>query len=259
MSKGIIEINDVSCSFDQGKTYSVQNISLTLYSNEIFVLLGSSGSGKTSLLKMIHGLVPPTSGTISLNGNPLNLLSTHEQRKMMGYVFQGTGLFPHLTVAENIFLPLKLNRVPKEIYKKKVMDLLSLVNLDPHIYHERYPHQLSGGEQQRVGVARALSTDPLFLLMDEPFGALDAINRHNLQVEIMNLQRKLQMGILFVTHDILEAMLISDRMAIMHQGNIEQIGTKKEIMKNPKTPFVKELIDQVKTTFDWEKLFFGSL
>ncbi len=240
----MIKLSHIKKSFD-GKEFVVDDVSFEVNAGETLVLLGSSGSGKTTTLKMINRLIEPTSGVIEINGQRTDELNVVELRRSIGYVFQGIGLFPHLTVEENITIVLKLNKVFKKEQKEQAWEFLNLVNLDPDEFACRYPSELSGGQQQRVGVARALITQSNILLMDEPFGALDAINRDALQREVLNIKNKLKKTIVFVTHDIFEALRLGDRIAVINDGRLEQIGVKQEILKNPATDYVHQLFVQI--------------
>jgi osmoprotectant transport system ATP-binding protein len=238
----MIVLRDVWKSFDGGMTYAVKGVTLEVAQGETLVLLGSSGSGKTTVLKMINRLVEPTKGTIEIDGRNVQDMDPVELRRSIGYVFQGIGLFPHLTVAENVSIVLRLLGRPKNERRKRAEELLTLVGLDPQIFADRYPDELSGGQQQRVGVARALAANPDYLLMDEPFGALDAVTRDTLQLELLRLKEQLRKTIVFVTHDIFEAFLLADRIAVMHHGRVEQVGTKEQLQRQPATEFVRELL-----------------
>jgi osmoprotectant transport system ATP-binding protein len=208
------------------------------------VLIGSSGCGKTTLLKLMNGLEQTTSGSILIKGKDIKSYDNIElRRSFFGYVFQKTGLFPHMTVRDNINIVLKIAKKPAEFREKRIHELLNFMGLDPSTYLDRYPHQLSGGEQQRVGVARALATDSECLLMDEPFGALDALTRLSLQDEILRLKHDLKKTIVFVTHDIAEAFKLADRIAVLQHGKIEQLGTKEDLIQAPKTPFVEQMVN----------------
>lgn len=240
----MIVLRDVWKSFDGGKTFAVKGVSLEVAKGETLVLLGSSGSGKTTTLKMINRLIEPTKGVIEIDGCNVMDIDPVELRRSIGYVFQGIGLFPHLTVAENVSIVLRLLGRPKREQRKRAEELLALVGLDPKEFADRFPDELSGGQQQRVGVARALAADPDYLLMDEPFGALDAVTRDVLQQELLRLKGQLRKTIVFVTHDIFEAFLLADRIAVMHNGRIEQVGTKEELIKRPSTDFVRQLFEQ---------------
>ncbi len=230
------------CKNFNNKTFALHNLSLEINDRETLVLLGSSGSGKTTTLKLINRLIKPTAGLIEIDGRNIADKDLITLRRSMGYVFQNANLFPHMTVAENIAILLKLQKRPIKEQQSRVRELLELVNLDYRIYAERFPDELSGGQRQRVGVARALANNPRYLLMDEPFGALDAITRIELQNELIALKQKLQKTIVFVTHDINEAQRIGDRIAVLHKGCLEQIGTPNEIIHHPQSQFVSELI-----------------
>lgn len=237
----MITIRHLDKSFDGGLTHAVRDVSLEVQTGETLVLLGSSGSGKTTTLKMINRLIEPTGGTIEIDGRSVLEHDLLSLRRSIGYVFQGIGLFPHMTVEQNVSILLRLLGWPKGQRRQRAHELLEIVELDPAEYAARYPHHLSGGQQQRVGVARALAGDPAHLLMDEPFGALDALTRDALQQEVLRLKQRLGKTIVFVTHDIFEALIVGDRIAVMHAGQLEQVGTKAEILSAPATPFVKEL------------------
>ena len=240
----MIKLDKVSKSFDDGRTYAVRDVSLRVASGELLVLLGSSGCGKTTTLKMINRLIEPTAGTIEVGGREVRAQDTIELRRSMGYVFQGIGLFPHMTVEQNVSVVLRLQGRPQDERRDRARELLELVGLAPDDFGPRYPTELSGGQQQRVGVARALAADPACLLMDEPFGALDAITRDGLQEELLRLKEKLLKTIVFVTHDIFEALRLADRIAVMHAGRLEQVGPSSEILRAPATEFVKELFEK---------------
>lgn len=239
----MIQLTHLSKSFNQGKSFIVNDVSFTIQKGETFVLLGSSGSGKTTLLKMINRLVIPTGGHILINKQDIVDYDPIELRRSMGYVFQKIGLFPHLSIEDNITIVLKLMSKSPAERKKRAYDLLNLIGMSPAIYAHRYPHELSGGQAQRVGVARALASDPDILLMDEPFGALDAITRNDLQNSLIELKKQMEKTIVFVTHDIAEAFKLADRIAVLHQGNLQQLGTSEEILNSPATPFVKQLLE----------------
>ena len=237
----MIRLTNVSKSFDKGNSYAVKDLSLQVEQGETLVLLGSSGCGKTTTLKMINRLIEPNAGTIEVGGEDITKQDPIELRRRIGYVFQGIGLFPHMTVEQNVELVPRILGWSIKRRKERAHELLQLVGLPPEEFASRFPDELSGGQQQRVGVARALATDPAYLLMDEPFGALDALSREALQQELLALKEQLKKTIVFVTHDIFEALLLGDRIAILHQGKLEQIGTEKEILSAPATPFVRDL------------------
>ncbi|MCF8081777.1 MAG: ATP-binding cassette domain-containing protein [Deltaproteobacteria bacterium] len=237
----MIQLRGVSKTFDGGTSYAVKDLSFQVEAGETVVLLGSSGCGKTTTLKMINRLVEPTHGHIEVGGEDVMNQDPALLRRRIGYVFQGIGLFPHMTIEQNVGLVPRLLGWSARKRGERVRELLRLVGLAPEDYADRFSEALSGGQQQRVGVARALAADPAYLLMDEPFGALDALTREALQQELLGLKKKLEKTIIFVTHDIFEALLLGDRIVILHQGNVQQIGTKKEILSAPATPFVRDL------------------
>jgi len=229
-----------------GKNYKttnvINNINFEIKKGEIVVLIGLSGCGKTTLLKMINRLITPSYGKIYIDGKDISEQDVIELRRNIGYVIQQTGLFPHMTVRQNIEVIPKLQKIPKDKILKKTKALLNMVGLDPEIYMDRYPIQLSGGQNQRVGVARSFVTDPEIILMDEPFSAVDPITRAQLQDELVNLQAKMHKTIVFVTHDMDEAVKIADRICIMHGGDILQYDTPENILKNPINDFVMEFV-----------------
>jgi osmoprotectant transport system ATP-binding protein len=238
----MITLQHATKSYDNGKTFNVYDLNLNIQTGETLVILGSSGSGKTTTLKMINRLIDPTSGDIFIDDKNILSLDAIQLRRSIGYVFQSIGLFPHLTIEENIAIVLRLIGKPRTVQRERAAELLQLVNLDPTVYAKRFPIELSGGQQQRVGVARALAADPNILLMDEPFGALDAITRNALQNELIHWKKTFNKTIVFVTHDITEAVRIGDRIAIMHEGKLEQIDTYANIMVQPSSQFVKQLL-----------------
>lgn len=221
---------------------AVKDLSFEIMEGETLVLIGTSGCGKTTTLKMINRLIEPTKGQIEIDGrnifdyNPINL------RHNIGYVIQSIGLFPHMTIGKNIGIMPELMNWHKEKIASRVDELLSMVGLDPNVYRDRFPAELSGGQQQRIGVARALSANPPIILMDEPFGALDPITREQLQNEFISLVRKIKKTIVFVTHDIFEAVKIADRLALMDNGKLIQIGNPKEIVENPANKLVIDFL-----------------
>jgi len=237
----MIRLLHVSKTFDEGRSFAVKDLSFQLEEGETLVLLGSSGCGKTTTLKMVNRLIEPTEGIIEVSGKDIRAQNPVDLRRRIGYVFQGIGLFPHMTVEQNVELvPRLLGWSPKRRWDR-LQELLDLVGLPQKDFAKRFPDELSGGQQQRVGVARALAADPAYLLMDEPFGALDALTRETLQQELLSLKNQLKKTIIFVTHDIFEALLLGDRIAILHKGNLEQIGTKREVLTSPATGFVRDL------------------
>jgi osmoprotectant transport system ATP-binding protein len=237
----MIKLTHVFKTFDGGRSHAVKDLSLSVGVGETLVLLGSSGCGKTTTLKMINRLIEPTQGIIEVAGKDVMDHNPVDLRRQIGYVFQGIGLFPHMTIEQNVEIVPRLLGWSIRSRRERMQELLELVGLPPDSFAQRFPDELSGGQQQRVGVARALAANPAYLLMDEPFGALDALTREALQQELLNLKNQLKKTIVFVTHDLHEALLIGDRIAILHEGNLEQIGTKKEILYTPATQFVQDL------------------
>jgi osmoprotectant transport system ATP-binding protein len=237
----MIALNDVTKEYPDG-TVAVGNLTMEMASGEITVLLGSSGCGKTTTLRMINRLIEPTSGTIELDGQDLGTMPIHELRRGIGYVIQQAGLFPHRSVADNIATVPKLLGWDKKRQRERSLELIELVGLEAGMA-DRYPRQLSGGQQQRVGVARALAADPPVLLMDEPFGAVDPVRRGALQQEFKRLQRDLGKTVVFVTHDVDEAVLLGDRIAIMQEGGqIAQFGPPEALLAQPASDFVASFI-----------------
>lgn len=222
---------------------AVTSLSLEVEEGELCILLGPSGGGKTTTLKMVNRLIEPTSGEILVNGQSVLAVDPVELRRGIGYVMQQGGLFPHERVRDNVATVPRLLHWPKDKVRARVRELLELVGLDPDRYERRYPHELSGGERQRVGVARALGGDPPVLLMDEPFGAVDPIVRKRLQEEFGELQHRLGKTVLFVTHDIEEAIILGTRIAILSPGgHLEQYGTPSEVLSRPATSFVSDFV-----------------
>jgi osmoprotectant transport system ATP-binding protein len=236
----MLEFKNIKKAFKDAEI--LKGIDLNITKGEFVVLIGPSGCGKTTTLKMINKLISPTSGAIYLNGEDISKLDTIELRRSMGYVIQQTGLFPHMTVGENIGLVPSLKKWPEDKIKEKTIELLNMVGMKQEDYIDRYPSELSGGQQQRVGVARAFATNPEIILMDEPFSALDPITRNQLQDELFNLQQELKKTIVFVTHDMDEALKLGDRICIMQDGDILQFDTPEQILRNPANIFVEEFI-----------------
>lgn len=237
----MIEIKNVSKKL--GNRLILDDISLSIESGSLVVLIGSSGCGKTTTLKLINKLITPTSGEIFIDGKPLSKENTIDLRRRIGYVIQNTGLFPHLTIKENIELipKLKKEKSIKDIEESTVR-LLNMVGLDPETYLNKYPSELSGGQQQRIGVARAFATDAEIILMDEPFSALDPITRTSLQEELFSLHEELKKTIIFVTHDMDEALKIADKICIMKNGKVAQYDTPENILRNPADDFIRDFI-----------------
>ena len=221
----------------------VDSLSLEVATGELLVLLGGSGCGKTTTLKMINRLVEPTSGRVRIAGRDTHDLPPHELRRGIGYCFQQVGLFPHLNVAENIGITPALLGWPKDDIAHRVDELLTMVELPGETFRDRAPDELSGGQQQRVGLARALAARPEVLLLDEPFGALDPLTRDRLQRAFQHIRRELRLTCVFVTHDMVEALLLGDRIAVLDEGRLEQIGSPNELLANPASGYVAELMD----------------
>jgi len=239
-----IRFDNVSKQFDRGEESrpAVSDVSLTIEPGELVVLIGPSGCGKTTLLKLINRLYDPTGGVIYIDGTPSQQLAGPELRRHMGYVIQQGGLFPHYSVADNVAVVPGLLGWDKARTRTRVDELLDQVGLPPAEYRNRYPSQLSGGQQQRVGIARAIAASPGTLLMDEPFGALDAITRGRLQEELRELHDQLGQTVVFVTHDIDEAALLADRIAVMREGKVVQYDTPANVIMRPADRFVAELV-----------------
>jgi len=220
----------------------INPFSLKIDAGQLIVFIGPSGCGKTTLLKMINKLIQPTSGEIFVNGTDISTINPIELRRNIGYVIQNTGLFPHMTIKENLELIPKLKGEELTAIERKTDELLELVGLEPKEYLLRYPKELSGGQQQRVGVARAFSTNSDIILMDEPFSALDPVTRSSLQDELFQMQKELNKTIIFVTHDMDEAIKIADKICILKDGDILQYDTPENILKNPANAFVEDFI-----------------
>ena len=237
-----IRFEQVTTIYRGASEPAVRDITLSIMPGELVVLLGPSGCGKTTLLKMVNRLIEPSAGRIYLNGTPIDQVDAPELRRGIGYVIQQTGLFPHMRVADNVAVVPRLLGWDKRRTSARIDELLELVGLPPEQFRRRYPAQLSGGQQQRVGLARALAGDPEMILMDEPFGALDAITRSRLQDELLEIHQRLRKTVLFVTHDIEEAVKLADRIVVMNAGRIEQYDTPLEIILNPANAFVARLV-----------------
>jgi osmoprotectant transport system ATP-binding protein len=238
-----ILLDGVTKRYDARSAPAVDNITLEIPAGEIVMLVGPSGCGKTTTMKMINRLIEPSSGRILIGEDDVTRRDADELRRHIGYVIQGAGLFPHLTVGDNIAIVPRLLKWDKKWISRAVDELLDLVSLDPGQYRDRYPRELSGGQQQRVGVARALAADPPVLLMDEPFGAVDPITRQRLQDELLRLQEELRKTIVFVTHDFDEAVKLGDKIAILRAGaEIVQYDTPEQILTNPADGFVRDFV-----------------
>ncbi len=236
----MIKLESITKSY--GGITAVKDLTLEVKEGEFVVLLGPSGCGKTTTLKMINWLIAPTSGRIYVEGQDISTVNPIELRRQIGYVIQRIGLLPHMTISDNIALVPRLKGWSKDKRIKRADELLVMVGLDPETYRDKYPHQLSGGERQRIGVARALAVDPPILLMDEPFGALDPITRVQLQDEFLKLEEQVKKTVIFVTHDMDEAVRLADKIAIMDDGQLHQYATPMEILKHPADDFVAQFM-----------------
>ena len=237
----MIELINVGMTYPCGNV-GLKNINLTINESEITVFIGPSGSGKTTLLKMINRLEDNTTGEVKINGKNVKEYDIHKMRWDIGYALQQVALFPHMNVEENIAIVPELKKWKKEKINARIDELLHMVGLEPEKYRKRKPSELSGGEAQRVGIARALAADPKIILMDEPFSALDPITRASLQEDVKKLQKQINKTIVFVTHDIEEAFLLGDKICIIQDGELIQSGTKQEIISNPQNDFVRRFI-----------------
>ena len=237
----MIELQSLTKNYGSGN--AVENLSLTVTDGELFVLVGGSGSGKTTALKMINRLIEPTSGTIKIDGRNAEEIPPHVLRSGIGYVFQKIGLFPHMSVAENIGITPTLLGWDRARISARVEELLLLVELDPATVRDRFPAALSGGEQQRVGVARALAAEAKIMLLDEPFSALDPLTRDRLQRSFQAIRRRLGLTAIFVTHDMVEALLLGDRIGVMRSGRLIQVGTPRELLAHPADDYVRQILE----------------
>jgi osmoprotectant transport system ATP-binding protein len=236
----MIEVAGLSRRY--GGAVAVADVSFQVRAGEMLALVGDSGSGKTTTLKMINRLLEPDAGRVVIDGRDAASLEPHALRRSIGYVFQGIGLFPHLTVAENVAVPLRLAGWSRDRTRVRVAELLVLVELEPALA-ARFPAELSGGQQQRTGVARALAASPRVMLLDEPFGALDPLTRDRLQLTFDALRRRLGLTTVFVTHDMAEAIVLADRIGVMRSGRLLQLGTPAELARSPADADVARLLD----------------
>lgn len=237
-----IRLDSVVKRYSGASSAAVDGVSLSIEPGEFVVLLGPSGCGKTTLLKTVNRIYEPTSGSIYIDNMEIHDLPTEQLRRRIGYVIQQTGLFPHMRIRDNVAVVPKLLKWDKARIRQRTEDLLNLVDLPAVDYADRYPSQLSGGEQQRVGLARAMAAEPGMMLMDEPFGALDAITRGRLQDEVRKIHQRFKQTILFVTHDIDEAVRLADRIVVMREGRVVQFATPLEIVSSPADSFVAALV-----------------
>lgn len=238
----VIRFEDITKEYE-GKTI-IENLNLSIEQGEFVTIIGSSGCGKTTTLKMVNGLIKPEKGTIRIHGEDIKTKDITALRRRIGYAIQGSVLFPHMDVEQNIaYVPNLLNKKDKEKTKAAVSKWMKIVGLLDEM-RQRYPAELSGGQQQRVGIARALAASPDILLMDEPFGAVDEITREQLQKEIKRIHEQTKITILFVTHDISEALKLGTKVLVMDHGKIEQYAAPQELLSNPATEFVKKLVDR---------------
>src|SRR5690625_3757690 len=237
----MIEFKNIYKQYDTGSVV-LKDINLTCEEGEITVLIGPSGCGKTTTMKLINRLIGPSDGSISIDGKDISEINPVELRRGIGYVIQHIGLFPHMTIAQNVSVVPNLLKWEKDKINNRVDELLDMVGLDPEVYKNRYPSELSGGQQQRIGVIRALAAEPSIILMDEPFSALDPISREQLQEELNRLQKEIQKTIVFVTHDMDEALKIADKIVLMREGTIIQDAGPEEILRRPANEFVKNFI-----------------
>ncbi|MCY9694181.1 ABC transporter ATP-binding protein [Paenibacillus alginolyticus] len=239
----MIQMSGVHKVYDDGFK-ALTNVNLLAKKGEITVLIGPSGCGKSTTMKLINRLIEPTDGSIQIEGKSIRELNPVDLRRKIGYVIQNIGLFPHMTIAKNVAVVPTLLKWEKPRIEARVDELLSLVNMSPDVFRDRYPSELSGGQQQRIGVIRAMAADPDIILMDEPFSALDPISREQLQDELIRLQQEVKKTIIFVTHDMDEAIRIADTIVLMKEGQVVQQGKPEQILRHPADDFVKSFIGQ---------------
>lgn len=241
----LIEFKNIGKHY-RDSDFSIDNFNLNVEKGDFVTMIGSSGCGKTTVLKMINGLITPDEGSIIVNGMDVSKSDRVKLRRKIGYAIQGTMLFPHLNVKENIaYVPNLIHEKDSEKIDEAIYKWLDIVGLDSSILN-RYPHELSGGQQQRVGIARALAASPAILLMDEPFSAVDEITRTQLQKEMKEIHEKTKITVMFVTHDIREALYLADKVLVMQDGIIHQFDTPDEVLNHPATPFVEKLLERTK-------------
>jgi osmoprotectant transport system ATP-binding protein len=245
----MIQFVGVNKTYEDGRQV-LRNMNLEIAAGEITVLIGPSGCGKTTTMKLINRLIPPSAGQIRIGGEDISKLDAVGLRRKIGYVIQHIGLFPHMTIAKNVGVVPRLQKWNRAATDRRVDELLTLVGLNPDVYRNRYPSELSGGQQQRIGVIRALAADPDVILMDEPFSALDPISREQLQNELIRLQQDLHKTIVFVTHDMDEAIKLGDTIVLMKDGEIVQKGKPDQILRHPASDFVKSFIGQKRLRSD---------
>jgi osmoprotectant transport system ATP-binding protein len=242
----MIRLDNLTKVFDtpQGAAVAADRVSMEVPDGEICILLGPSGCGKTTILKMINRIVAPTSGKVFIDGQDTLEMNTQELRRGLGYVIQQIGLFPNMTIEENITVVPRLLGWDRSKYRERARELMAMISLNPDSFLKRYPSELSGGQQQRIGVARALAADPPVMLMDEPFGAIDPINRAVIQDEFLNMQKELRKTIIFVSHDIDEAIKMGDRIAVFREGRLVQYATPDDLLAAPKNAFIESFLGE---------------
>lgn len=244
----VLSLKNVTKTY--GVVAAVDGVSFDADDGELVALLGESGCGKTTTLKMINRLIEPTSGRIDLNGEDISAADPVALRRTIGYAFQGVGLFPHMTVSENVAITPRLLGWEPGRTDARIQELLELVNLTPQEFQDRFPSELSGGQQQRVGFARALAAGPSIMLLDEPFGALDPMTRDQLQDDFLKIQKSLSLTTVLVTHDMTEALLLADKIIVMRQGAIVQEGTPTDLLASPADAYVTALVSTPKRQAD---------